>query len=233
MSIVEESQSRAPTLWTDFAAACSEQEYYQGWLALQSGLIPGVVQGLLITATSDKQFAPVAGWPLEETDPSRLSDVVERVLDESCGLLVELDLAKNYAIAYPLVVDEKLSGVVALEIAANSETELQQAMEQLQWGIAWLELLVRRKQSDAEQAILHRLKTSVDMLAVTLGKENFASAAMAFTTELSAASNCERVSIGFLHGQRLKLQAVSHSAEVGKKMNLTRAIERVMDEAIL
>ena len=233
ISATEETEHNSPELWTNFTAACSEQEYYQSWLALQSGLIPGIIQSLLIVETTDKQFTPVAGWPQNGTNPQRLSDVVERVLEENCGLLVELESSANYAIAYPLLIDGKLNGVIALEVAGSSEAELQQAMEQLQWGASWLELLVRRKQADEDQALLSRLKSSVDMLAVTLGKESFAAAAVSFTTELSAASDCERVSLGFLRGPRLKLQAVSHSAEVGKKMNLTRAIERVMDEAIL
>ncbi|MCK4502612.1 MAG: efflux RND transporter periplasmic adaptor subunit, partial [Desulfuromonadales bacterium] len=57
--------------------------------------------------------------------------------------------------------------------------------------------------------------------------------AMVLTTELAEASNCERVSLGFMRSGHLKLQAVSHSAEVGQKMNLTRAIEQVMEESIL
>lgn len=229
----EEQQREKPQLWAAFTAACDEQGYYQGWLALQSCLISKVVQSLLIVADADRQFKPVACWPQKGNDPQRLSDVVERVLEENCGLLVELPDSANYAIAYPLLIDEELSGVVALEISASAEIELQTAMEQLQWGIAWLELMVRRKQAEQDQAILLRLKTAVDLLAVVLGQESFAAGAMAFTTELAAASDCERVSLGFLRGRKLKLQAVSHSAEVGQKMNLTRAIERVMDEAIM
>ena len=231
--IMEEMQKKPQQLWSDFTAACDEQEYYQGWLGLQSGMIHGAIQSLLVIASDDRQFVPVAGWPQEGSDPARLSDVIERVLEENCGLLIELDKSSNYAVAYPLLIDETLLGVVALELSVTDENLLQQTMEKLQWGISWLELLVRRKQADEDQAILKRLKGSVDLLAVTLGKENFTAAAMAFTTELAAAGQCERVSLGFLRGRRLKLQAVSHSAEIGQKMNLTRAIERVMDEAIL
>ena len=232
-SISEERQNTTPQLWALFTAARSEEDYYQSWLALQSGLIAGVVQSLLIVATAQEQFVPVARWPQEKADPVRLSDVVERVLEERCGLLVELESSDHYAIAYPLFVDDHLHGVVAMEIAASAEVELQQAMEQLQWGAAWLELLVLRKQADENKEKLYRLTTAVDLLAVTLGEENFSTAAMVFTTELAAAINCERVSLGFMRNGHLTLQAVSHSAEVGKKMNLTRAIERVMEEAVL
>lgn len=232
-STVQDSAKSSPELWAEFASACSEQDYYQGWLALQSGLIPAVAQSLLVVGAADQQFSPVAVWPQRGNNPKRLSDVVERVLDEQCGLLVELPDSKTYAIAYPLLFDDELRAVVAMEISATQQKMLQSAMEQLQWGVAWLELLVRRKQADQDKIILKRLKTAVDMLAVALGQDSFSAAAMAFTTELAAASSCERVSIGFMRGNKLKLQAVSHSAEVGQKMNLTRSIERVMEEAIL
>lgn len=222
-----------PELWAAFSTACNADDYYHGWLGLQSGLIPGVVQSLLIVANEAQQFSPVAGWPQDNNDPVRLSDVVERVLEERCGLLVEIADSANYAIAYPLFIDEKLHGVVALEVHVAAEAQLQQAMEQLQWGVAWLELLVRRQQADIDQATLKRLTAAVDLLAVTLSEEHFNAAAMVLTTELTEAGHCERVSLGFMRGKHLKLQAVSHSAEVGKKMNLTRAIEQVMDEAVL
>ncbi|MCK4501399.1 MAG: histidine kinase, partial [Desulfuromonadales bacterium] len=171
-------------LWSSFSAACGEDDYYRGWLGLQSSLIAGAVQSLLIVADDQGQFAPVAAWPQDETDPARLSDVVERVLEERCGLLVEVPDSPNYAIAYPLFIDERLHGVIALEVVVTAEAELQRAMEQVQWGGAWLELLVRRKQADIDQAILKRLTAAVDLLAVTLSEERFSAAAMVLTTEL-------------------------------------------------
>jgi hypothetical protein len=227
------SHATSPELWSEFIQASGEEDYYRGWLSLQSGLISGVVQSLLVIGGGGRSFAPVAGWPQEGNDPRRLSEVVERVLEERCGLLTELESSRNCAIAYPLLVDGELRGVVALEVAGLSEDGLRRAMEQLQWGIAWLELLVRRRRAEEDEAALKRLKAAVDLLAVTLREEGFTAAAMTFTTELAAAGQCERVSLGFLHGRQLKLEAVSHSADVDQKMNLARSIEKVMDEAIL
>jgi len=220
-------------LWAAFSTACNEDDYYQSWLGLQSGIIKGVVQSLLVVARESQQFGPVASWPQGDNDPVRLSDVVERVLEERCGLLVEIPQSTHYAIAYPVFIDDSLHGVVALEVHVTVESQLQQAMEQLQWGVGWLELVVRRQQADLDQASLKRLTAAVDLLAVTLSEERFSSAAMVLTTELAESCQCERVSLGFLRGSHLKLYAVSHSAEVGKKMNLTRAIEQVMEEALL
>lgn len=232
-TITEQLESESPELWEAFTTACSEEDYYQSWLALQSGWIDGSVQSVLIIAKTPGTFSPVAGWPQKGRDPVCLSDAIERVLDEQCGLLVELPNSSHYAIAYPLFVEEQLHAVVAVELALTGKTQLQRAMQQLQWGTVWLELLVRRQQADDYQAILSRLKTATDLLAETLSKKRFDEAAMAFTTQLAVAAGCERVSLGFMHSGHIRLKSVSHSAEVGQKMNLTRTIERVMEEAVL
>ncbi len=44
--------------------------------------------------------------------------------------------------------------------------------------------------------------------------------------------HCERVSIGFLRGGQVKIDAVSHSAQFKERTNLLRAVAAAMDEAI-
>jgi RND family efflux transporter MFP subunit len=230
---IEELHEEAPELWQAFLNAESEDEYFQNWLSLQCDLAGTALQGLLVVRNSDEQFSPVAAWSLSKASPERLSTVVERVFDEQIGLLVELNEDNRYGAAYPILIDEKLYGVVALEIQTDSPQELQQTMRHLQWGTSWIELLVRRNQLEGDKALLKRLKSAVDLLGVTLGEATFTGASLVFVTELAAASGCERVSFGYRRGSKLQLEAVSHSAEISEKMNLTRAIERVMDEAIL
>ena len=219
-------------LWSAFVSARDDQQYYNSWLGLQSLFIGQVIQGLvIIDRDGQENYQPVAVWPAQGVTPERLSDVIEEVIEERSGLLVELNGSNNYALAYPLLIDGRLLGVVALETALGAESELKRAMEQLQWGVAWLELLARRRQNDEDQTILLRLRAAVDLLATTLREERFATAAMVFTTELAQSLGCERVSLGFMRRGHPKLLAVSHSAEVGQKMNLTKAIERAMGEA--
>lgn len=227
-----EQQEQSENLWNEFVSAESLQEYFQSWLELQTGLIAGVKQGLLIMTVENGNFTPVAACPRGGNDPEKLADVVERALEQRCGLLTELTLSERYAIAYPVMATEQLLGVVALEISADNETVLQRAMEQLQWGVSWLELAVLKRESAADQTVLKRLKAAVDLLAVVLGQATFEAAALAFTTELAAAGRCERVSLGFFKGRYIRLQAVSNSAAIGEKMNLTRSIERVMAESV-
>jgi multidrug resistance efflux pump len=56
---------------------------------------------------------------------------------------------------------------------------------------------------------------------------------MAFVTDLATELRCERATLAFLHKRHAHIQAMSHSAQFGERMNLVRAIERAMDEAVL
>jgi len=231
-----------PELWVRFHEADTPEAFARAWLALQCALIPGAVQGVLILAQEGGGgYAPVARWPEQgEEDPVGLAEISERALEEQCGLILELGSETGgtlfqpprYGAAYPVLVDEELLGVVAVDVAAETEEDLARAMTHLQWGVSWLEVLVRRRRMKEDAAALERLRAAVDLLAAVLSEERFERACMGFVTELATVLGCDRVSMGFTHRGRVRIRAVSHSAEFGKRMNLIRAIGTAMDEAV-
>lgn len=229
-----------PALWSHFREAAGD-DYFHFWLALQASLVKNVVQGLLVmeTAGSDS-FAPVASWPEGSSGLERLADICESSLEQRCGLLAQLPPSAGspaehfcYAVSYPVLVDNVLYGVVALEVAAESELELTGCMEQLQWGVSWLELFFRRRRSADASLQLTGMKSSFDLLASVLAEERFSTASMIFVTELATLMNCDRVSLGFVKKKHVRVEAISHSASFGKQMNLVRFISAAMEEAIL
>lgn len=190
-------------------------------------------------AGAEGSWAPVAAWPSAGSDPARLAELCERVLDERCGLLLELDSdeeslspAISYGIGYPLIVDGLLQGVVALEVITGHE-QLPAAMEQLQWGVCWLEVMYRRHRSAREGTALARLKSSVELLGGVLAEEHFDGAGQVFVTQTATLLDCDRVSLGFRSGSHVVVQSISHSADFHKQMNLVRAIGSAMDEALV
>ncbi len=238
-SQTDQANSR-PALWASFSAAKSPEEFWTSWLALQCSFSRGVEQGVLVMAGADGAWSPVAAWPAIGSDPARLVEVCERVLDERSGLLIELEPVgdtsnpvMNYGIGYPLLVDDRLQGVVALEIAGADQQRLSAAMEQLQWGVCWLEVLSRRRQSALEGAALSRLQSSVDLLGGVLSEEHFDGACQALVTQIATLLDCDRVSLGFRSAGHVVVRAISHSADFRKQMNLVRAIGSAMDEAIV
>jgi len=232
----------APDLWTRFANADSRQDYCRFWLALQCSIIPDVIQGIVVLGDPDSgPFSPISKWPEEGEDPERLSEISEHVLEEGCGLLVKLNppsgsrtySAPLYGVAYPILVDNRLHGAIAVEVMATSEEQLQSFMAQLQWGVSWMELLFRRHKAKEDDDSLTRLKSAVDILASVLSEKTFESASMAFVTEMATQLNSDRVSLAFMKNNHARIQAISHSAKIGRRMNLIRAIEMAMDEAIV
>ena len=236
----DSADSNVAALWVHFNSARSQDDYFSAWLALQCSRISNAVQGVLVMGDPDtNSFTPVSKWPEEGEDAERLADVSGRVLDERCGLLVELEMPsegditspQRYALAYPILINERLHGVVAVEVSTSSKGQLTSAMDKLQWGASWLELLFCKSKMEEDGAALKRLKSAVDMLAGVLAEERFEGACMTFVTEMATQLNCDRVSLGFVCRNRVRVQVISHSAQFGKRMNLIRSIEKAMDEA--
>jgi multidrug resistance efflux pump len=231
--------------WANLAGFQSAEECAPSWLALLVSFIAHVAQGVLILRVgSGGSFAPVAKWPQDGVhDPERLADVCERSMGERIGLLTELPSpegntptlaqSRRCGIAYPLIIDDELSGVVALEIEVAREDELRSAMKQLQWGMLTLELIFRRFRAREEAVVLSRLRSSVDLLASVLAEEDYVETCMTFVAGIAALLRCDRVSLGLVRGESIHIQAISHSANFDKRMNFIHALSMAMDEAVL
>lgn len=230
-------------LWTAFSGTANQNEYCQAWLDLQCARIDHALRATLILRTGEQEsdaFEPVGVWPEAEELFPPLMELAERVIEEECGLVSEFEMPpgtehkglSTYTVGYPLKVEGEIAGVVAMAMGVKHERELAEAMEQLQWGISWVELMIRRHQQTRQAHDLPRLKSAVEILAAVLADPGFESACLTFVTELSETLGCERVSLGMLHLGRIKFKAVSHSSQFGKQMNLTKMLTAAMEEAV-
>ncbi|WP_286238540.1 HlyD family efflux transporter periplasmic adaptor subunit [Neptuniibacter halophilus] len=219
-----------PGSWSKLTSTTSREAYVNTWLGLQCQLIDGV--HLAVVAMGEPEqgpYTPIAHWPRDSEASFDMTVVAELAMSERKGSVRAGKSSNQHtSIAYPLLVDEQLCGVVALEITERDQRQLSQVMRQLQWGSAWLESLVRQTTLTSKS----RLALALEMVAVSLESKKFQAAATAFVTEMTACMDCEWVGIGFLRGQHVQLSAFSHSAEFEEKNNLMRLIARAMDEAL-
>jgi multidrug resistance efflux pump len=228
----EDGQSFESSLWSRLTHAADADSFTASWLDIQCRSLGGVIRGVVVLrAAKAASFAPVALWPEGVEGSPRLAAVAEQALS---ARRVAVQGAERGArrrepvfVAHPVLVDEELYGVVALEVEPRSEPALSELVQQLGWGIGWLEAQARRKTFTSKA----RLVTVLELIATALQHERFQSAATAVVTELATMFGCERVSIGFMKGRHIRLRAFSHSASFGKKTNLVRALEGAMDEA--
>ncbi|MGD8618150.1 MAG: efflux RND transporter periplasmic adaptor subunit [Gammaproteobacteria bacterium] len=231
-----------PALWTQLAEATSPERFAQSWLTLQCSIIPGVSCGVVVLGGPEQEkFQPAGVWPDSDRNiPHALQAAAELAMTERRGVATGpqgTDAGGSPGgahrhIGYPLLVDRQLCGVVAIEIEALPESRLLGVMRQLQWGLAWLEAMLRRGSRQLSLAPRDRLVTVLQLVATCVDHPRFQDAATAVVTELSSRLGCERASVGFLHGRHVRVHAMSHSADFGKQTNLIRAIGAAMDEAL-
>jgi len=228
-------------LWQQFAEATNLKAFCQSWLSIQCHMVKGVRSALVLLGQPDRgPFTPSAVWPNLNFSVKHLTLAAERGLKERRGQLIRGDSAnsseegvpENYQIAYPIEVSGKIHGVAVLEVLPQPVDEVQTVMRQLHWGVAWLEVMLRRVEVQAAADANERLRMVLDLLVSTVEQERFQPAAMALVTQLATKLNCDRVSLGFEERKKLRVKALSHSAEFGKQMNLVRAIGAAMDEAV-
>lgn len=227
-----------PEPWSSLKHARHAETFAAHWLEFQCGLLEdSVLCGVVVLGTPDQgPFAPVGVYPAGSLGSPILISAIESAAAKrqtivSGGIRPVDDDRKRLkvdAVAYPLVVDNQICGAVGIEIEHDSKERLNQVIDQLRWGSAWMEAFIRRSRMTSGD----RLVTVLKLITTSLHHERFQSAATSVATELAAVLECERVSVGFLRGKHSKVRAISHSASFGKKANIVRAVENAMDEAI-
>jgi RND family efflux transporter MFP subunit len=198
-------------------------------------MLAGVRHGVVVLGPADLgPFVPKAAWPAGEAAVRNLAEVAERALADRRPLVLRLtpEVGGAFALACPVEVDGHVHGVVALEITQRTEDQAQLALRQLQWGTAWIEIHLRRQSVQEGHGVQERLMTALDLVVTVLNEQRFEAACRALVTELAMRLNCDRVSFGLVRKGHSQVIAVSHSAQFGKRMNLTHAVGTAMDEAI-
>ena len=202
----------------------------QSWLAQQCKIINGVACGVVMLGVPEQDgFAPVACWPNADTaSPELLAAAREasgkrRVVVHKAKAGGEFD-----AIACPLVSRDKLIGIVAVELSSRPEGQHRGVLQLLKWGVTWLEMLIEQESKTSQKPLV----TVLELVALCLEHHHFQAAATAVVTELATRLSCNRVSAGFLHGQRIQVQALSNSVKFDDKTNLLRDLAGAMEEAV-
>jgi multidrug resistance efflux pump len=181
-------------------------------------------------------MVPVAFFPENPANRTRLAEATERALKEGQGVALRLPGAGNDAgvrmqLAHPVHIDGQLRGVVGLELEPRPEPQVRAAMRDLQWGSGWLEVLLRRHADPQEVARL-RLKLALDLVSALLEHDGLAEGGTAFVTELATRLGCDRAALGVFKRGRVTIGAVSHSGQFDRRANLLRFAAEAMEEAI-
>ena len=219
-------------IWHQLLTTDDTEAYSQAWLALVCRFIGDITSAVVVLGETDVgPFAPVAFWPQESSFDKELSIAAERAMTERKGVALAHPENNGTCIAYPLLIDKQLLGVAAVLLTGDTQ-DARTVLRQLQWGSAWMETLLRRKQLEGIEEEQERTTTAFDLLASVLEHERFKDACNAVVTELAMRLKSDPVSIGFVQRDRVVVKSISHAAQFGERMNLIRGIASAMDEAV-
>ncbi|MCF8721417.1 HlyD family efflux transporter periplasmic adaptor subunit [Nitrospina gracilis] len=229
-----------PAQWKQLHEAVTAQEFAGAWLALQCSHVPGITRGVVVLGDpKTREYAPAAFWPEKKGIPLHLTGAVEMAMEQRKGVMRnptqvngKADAASKFSyLAHPFLVDGDLYGVVGVEVASRNPNTLRILMRQLQWGAVWVEQFYRRDRGKTPSGNKH-LATILELITSGLEEERFHDAANAVVTDMAVKLGCERVTLGFTKGTKMRVVALSHSAKFNKKTNLIRDISRAMEECL-
>lgn len=234
-----DSLTTSPDVWARFVSSSGGKDFPQLWLALLCARIPQARAAMVLLGSVDRgPFTPAGVWPSAGRDLSFLSPSAEVSLRERRGLAQQRQASSEagdpggYDLTYPLLIGEKLYGVLVIDLPDLDAQALQQARRQVHWGVPSLLMeLLKRERSLGEQA-QQRILVLLDLVTIVVEEARFQGAAAALVSELANRLDCDRVSLGQRKGGQIRVEAVSHSATFGRQMNLTRLTGAAMDEAI-
>ena len=88
------------------------------------------------------------------------------------------------------------------------------------------------KHSLVDQGRLNRLQQAMEILSALNQQDKFTTATMTLCNEVASQWQCQRVSLGFLKGRYVQLQAMSHTEDFSRKMKAIQNIESAMEESL-
>lgn len=166
-------------LWAGFAQASTREAFCASWLAIQCHIIGGAWAGVVFWETANSEsFFPLAVWPSAQVNVSHLTEAAGRAARERRGLVLERSLdgdngdseLTRFEVAFPVEVAGHLYGVVVLDVPPRPEPKLQAVLRQLQWGFAWLEVMVRGEEARKNSAPAERVQKGVGLVAANAGQ---------------------------------------------------------------
>ncbi|PWJ20241.1 HlyD family efflux transporter periplasmic adaptor subunit [Jannaschia seohaensis] len=215
-------------VWSRLHAAPSAEAFAAAWLDLQCRLLGAVRLAAVLMAPEDgTPMKPIALRPATAQLSPGVISAAERAAAEKRGVVRKSEDGAS-AFALPILIDDTLRGVVALEFLAGSRVEAKRVMRQLQWGTGWLEVLIRRRHPGSRE----QLVSIIELVSSASTKLTYADATLSLVNELARRLDCERVSLGRLRGRHARVRAVSNNAAFKQRSKEIRAIAGAMDEAI-
>jgi biotin carboxyl carrier protein len=132
----------------------------------------------------------------------------------------------------PVQNGKTVRAVAVFMVQANTSQALANCRERLEITPLLLDHYELRSTLRQRHGVIERLRQILEVLAVANRSEGFQSVCMALCNELATRLRCQRVSIGFLDGRYVRVQAISHTDSFRREVKLAQDVEAAMEECL-
>jgi len=222
----------------------SPDQFWPAFLENASRLVGAVLGLLTVKMKEGESWKVFAIWPSKTPEFSRNQALAEKIeaVAEACsaegsgqGRTGKMQGLKGEGIVLGVrleLEEEGRSTAAVLVLDSPSAPRMEEAQTRLKLvanapTVYQLRRLVQQAKLDVVQ-----FAEALDFMVLLNGEKKFMAAAMTFCNELASRYRCERVSLGWIKGEYVRVQAISHMERFEKKMDAVQALETAMEEAL-
>lgn len=213
----------------ELLAAESRETLCAHWLDWLAQMLPGMRRAFVLLDNGADTLVAAAVRP-EGCSPEPSRALVLQAA--TTGQPALRRVAGGQELAFPIIVAQRVRGVVGVDLAEVDTTALGHASTTVHWGMGWLRSALGGLDGPRTMAQLARARQAIDLSLLLTAESGFKPAAMALVNQLCRRFGCDGVQLGWLQRGSARLVARSNSAWHDGRTNLVRLAEQAMDEAI-
>jgi RND family efflux transporter MFP subunit len=214
-------------------------EFWPSFLEESARLVEARFGLLLLRAEDGASWRKVCVWPAAGAALQGLDPRIDVIADAAAlqGFALEQDAGAangkraGAMVGIRLKIDGDRSSVAVFLLENGAGLSAAEAVLRLRLvadtpAIYQLGQTVSRAKSDVV-----KFAEALDLMTLLNAEKRYMAAAMTFCNELASRYRCDRVSLGWLKGAYVRIQAISHMEKFERKMDVAQDLERVMEEA--
>jgi len=128
--------------------------------------------------------------------------------------------------------NDQVVAATAVITRCRNESRALQRLNTMQLVAGYFDMFLLKRQSEQNKQMAKTHQDVFQFASTVATAENFHASAAGLCNELATRVGAARVAIGWVHGEKIKLKAMSHTEEFDKKQELSVLLIKVMEECL-
>lgn len=159
----------------------------------------------------------------------RLRLIASQALKDS--FVVEDNQSKTYFMAGSVVLSSNAPDTAIVFLLDSNETHDQKELSEKYFMNSDIPMAYQNSFSHSKQGIVQVIDT-LDIMSLINSSDHFVHASMTLCNEIATKYQCSRVSLGWVEGGYIEINAISHMEKFDKKTEVLKLLSQVMEESL-